>query len=101
MRPPVVPHFSLLRSFPFVQISESLMSPALVACACVLWLVGCGESKGTVNGVVTFNGEPVKSGMVAFVKSDGPLVREGAVITNGTFHASLSPGEYKIELNAQ
>ena len=39
--------------------------------------------------------------MVTFVKNDGQLVREGAVITSGAFRVSLQPGEYKIELSAQ
>ena len=50
---------------------------------------------------MTFNGEPVASGTITFVKSDGELVREGAIIKDGAFQAHLPPGNYKIELNAQ
>ena len=39
--------------------------------------------------------------MVTFVKAEGELVREGAVIQNGAFQAAVPPGKYKIELNAQ
>src|SRR5206468_237037 len=62
---------------------------------------GCTDGQGSVAGTVTFNGEPVKSGMITFVKQSGELVREGAVITDGNFFAHLPPGDYKIELNAQ
>jgi hypothetical protein len=63
---------------------------------------GCDNTdKGTVSGTVTFDGQPVPTGAVTFVKEDGELVREGAVIQDGKFQASLPPGKYKIELNAQ
>ena len=64
-------------------------------------LPGCGDGKSTVNGTVTFEGEPVKNGTITFIKAEGDLVREGGVIQNGEFQAALSPGKYKIELNAQ
>jgi len=64
-------------------------------------MIGCSEGKSSISGTVTFDGEPVKNGSITFVKSDGELLREGAVITDGAFQASLPTGEYKIELNAQ
>jgi|SRR5689334_24672209 hypothetical protein len=67
----------------------------------LLAVIGCGDDQGTVTGTVTFDSEPVARGMVTFVRNDGELVREGAVIDNGAFHATLPPGEYRIELNSQ
>jgi hypothetical protein len=64
-------------------------------------LSSCGDGKSSVSGTVTFDGQPVASGTIAFVKTEGDLVREGAVIQNGEFQAALPPGKYKIELNAQ
>ena len=65
-------------------------------------LVGCGgDDKGSVEGTVTFDGQPVASGTVTFVKTEGGLVREGAVITDGAFQAQVPPGRYKIEVSAQ
>ena len=72
-----------------------------IAAALSLALIGCGDSKSSVSGTVTFDGEPVKNGSITFVKSEGELLREGAVIRDGTFQASLPPGEYRVELNAQ
>ncbi len=57
--------------------------------------------KGAVSGTVTFDGQPVSSGSITFVKQGGELIREGAVIQIGAFQASLPPGKYKVELNAQ
>src|SRR5438552_15350285 len=62
---------------------------------------GCSDGKGIVNGTVTFDGQPVASGMVTFVKQGGELAREGAVIKDGSFQALVPPGKYKLELNAQ
>jgi hypothetical protein len=65
-------------------------------------LSGCGNGKALVTGTVTFDGQPVASGMVTFVNDEvGKLVREGAVINQGTFETHLPPGRYKLELNAQ
>ncbi|WP_020474322.1 peptidase associated/transthyretin-like domain-containing protein [Zavarzinella formosa] len=64
-------------------------------------LAGCGDDKGTVEGTVTFDDQPVKSGIITFVKSDGALAREGAVIKDGKFKANVPPGRYKVELSAQ
>lgn len=77
----------------------------IAACALSLFLVaalaGCGDDKGSVIGTVTFDGQPVANGAITFVKSEGGLVREGAVIKDGSFQARVPPGTYKIEVNAQ
>ena len=50
---------------------------------------------------MTFNGESVKFGGITFISTEGELIREGAVITNGAFTARVPPGKYKIELSGQ
>ena len=35
------------------------------------------------------------------MKTDGGTVREGAVVTNGTFQTSMPPGRYKVEVGGQ
>lgn len=65
-------------------------------------LAGCGGgSEGSVQGTVSFDGQPVANGAVTFVKSEGGMVREGAVIQSGRFQARMPPGKYKIEVNAK
>ena len=63
-------------------------------------LVGCSDST-TVSGTVTMGGQPVKSGAITFVKTDGDLVRAGAIISDGAFQAKLAPGKYRLELTGQ
>lgn len=62
---------------------------------------GCSGGVSAVNGTVLFDGEPVANGAVTLVKTEGGLVREGAVIKGGVFQARVPPGKYKIEVTAQ
>jgi len=87
-----------LRSSVHIPWQRALASVWLIGLS---MLMGCGNEKSSVSGTVTFDGEPVKNGSITFVKPEGELVREGAVIRDGAFQASLPPGEYKIELAAQ
>ena len=64
-------------------------------------LTGCGDEKQPARGTVTWNGQPVASGIITFVSTEGTLIREGAVIQDGAFLVRVPPGKYKIELNAQ
>jgi hypothetical protein len=65
-------------------------------------VAGCMDvGKSDVTGTVTLDGQPVAAGSITFVSQGGELRREGAVIQDGKFQASLPPGKYKIELNAQ
>jgi hypothetical protein len=73
---------------------------ALVVAA-LLTILGCGDGKSSLSGTVTMDGQPVASGAITFVKTDGELVREGAVIQDGNFRASVPPGTYKLELSGQ
>src|SRR4029079_17294443 len=62
---------------------------------------GCGREKPTLDGTVTLDGEPLASGSVLLVKTDGGLVREGAGIKDGAFQVKLPPGTYRVEINAR
>jgi hypothetical protein len=65
------------------------------------FIAACSDGKTKVTGSVTFDGKPVTSGTVTFVRTDGILAREGAVISQGSFQAVISPGAYQVELNGQ
>lgn len=73
----------------------------ILAIVSLLGLLGCSDGKSTVSGTVTFDGQPVASGSITFVKNDGQLIREGAIINNGAFRATLPPGNYQVELSAR
>ena len=62
---------------------------------------GCGDGKGSVRGTVSFNDRPIKKGVIKFTSTEGPLIHEGAVITDGSFETRVPPGKYKVEVNAQ
>jgi hypothetical protein len=92
---------------PWAPAAPGCVIRGLVASCCcpsllgLALLAGCTDGKSSVTGTVTFDDQPVRSGSITFVRTEGELVREGAVIQNGEFHAAVPPGQYKIELNAQ
>jgi len=77
-----------------------------VTAVCALFVLtcvaGCGDGKGMVTGTVTLDARPIRNGMITFVSiDDGPLIREGAVITDSAFKTRVPPGKYRVELSAQ
>ncbi len=74
-----------------------LVAAALAACA-----VGCsqGPSEFTVNGRVTLDGAPLKSGQIRFVSADGQGPTAGGVIADGQYAAEMLPGDKVVEIRA-
>lgn len=68
----------------------SRLTTSVVAAAFAAWLSGCssGPAAGTVKGVVTFDGQPVKGGQVSLLPNDGK-----------TYAAEIDPqtGAYRVE----
>jgi hypothetical protein len=63
---------------------------------------GCdqGPPVGTINGDVTFDGQPVKDGHVLFTPVDGMGQTGGAPVRDGKFQAEKVPvGKMKVELH--
>ncbi len=83
-------------------VSSVLACLILAAC-----LPGCsqGEKLGAVSGKVTFQGQPVKEGLVMFVnKAKGihmtaPLDAEGKYKVVMAKGAGLPPGDYQVTVN--
>jgi hypothetical protein len=63
-----------------------------------LLLAGCGNSS-TVSGTVTYNGEPVEDGYIAFLL-DGSGESSGGPISHGKYKVSVRPGKYHVQVNA-
>jgi hypothetical protein len=85
-----------------VQIPRSRNSlDFVVGLLMLVTFLGCSDGKSVVTGTVTMDGQPVASGAITFIKTEGELVREGAVIQDGNFRASVPPGTYKLELSGQ
>jgi len=69
-------------------------------CACLSLLVlvvagGCSETsdEAQVSGQVTIDGEPIGQGTISFVAADGATPTGGGVIKDGSYTASVPPGE--------
>ncbi len=68
----------------------------------LLPLPGCqnGPAMGTVQGEVTFEGQPLKKGAIRFVPVDGNSPTAGAIIQDGHFTAEVPVGLMRVEINA-
>ena len=71
-----------------------LVGVAALAAGC-----GGGEKAHTVSGTVTFDGEPVKEGHIAFHPAGGGA-GAGASISGGRYSVTAPAGKYRVEVNA-
>jgi len=72
---------------------------AVIAVVLVVPAVGCsrGPAKAVFTGRVTFDGEPLPQGAIAYY----PLSRSpsaGAVIKDGSYQMEAVPGSYRVEI---
>jgi hypothetical protein len=66
----------------------------------VLLPLGCGQATTyPVSGTVTYNGEPIPEGYIAFVP-EGPGRGGGGAITNGRYSVSVQAGKNRVEITA-
>ena len=64
-------------------------------------IVGCGERTGTMSGSVSYNGEPVQTGAIAFMPADGNGPASGSEITNGAYRVTeVQPGPKIVKIEA-
>jgi hypothetical protein len=69
----------------------------LVALGCLL-AAGCQQSN-SVNGTVTYNGEPVEEGAISFRSADGSGPGFGASIVDGKYQSDKSrPGPHVVSI---
>jgi hypothetical protein len=62
-------------------------------------LAGCGNGMASVQGTVSLDGQPVKSGAIEFVSLDDKTIApQGGLIVDGSFKARMRPGNYTIIL---
>ena len=84
----------------FRSVCLSLGLPLPCGLVLIALFVGCGDpTSGTVTGNVTYKGEPVFLGTVAFHSDDGRTV--SAAISAGKYHADKVPlGPSKVTVQA-
>jgi hypothetical protein len=69
--------------------------------ALLLTAIGCQTEATTIEGTVTFNGQPVERGSIRFVSTDKTGPTFGAVIRNGKFTVEkATPGEKIVTIHA-
>jgi hypothetical protein len=75
---------------------------SICAIAAAIVVVGCERAPtgGTVTGTVTFDGQPLKDGIVSFAPFDGKGQTSDAKIADGKFTASVSIGTMKVMFSA-
>jgi hypothetical protein len=65
------------------------------------FLAGCGGGT-SVSGSVTYNGQPVPKGYVAFYPMDGKGPTVGGQISNGKYAVKgVTPGKNRVEVSSQ
>src|SRR4051794_32099560 len=72
----------------------------LAPLALIVFVAGCGgDSKTVVQGKVTYNGNPVTTGLINFQPDKGRPFG-GAIQSDGTYTYELPPGNYKVRIDA-
>jgi hypothetical protein len=75
----------------------------LVAAFAALW-VGCGGGKASIEGTVTFDGQPVEKGQIVLEPADGKGPVDGGSIENGKYRlagdAGVAPGKKIVRIDA-
>lgn len=88
---------------------RKLHNSVLMVLVCLAPAIGC---HGTVaepipaveaDGVITYDGQPVTSGIISFIPADADeRSSSGGAIANGKYHvypeARLKPGKYRVEI---
>ncbi len=73
-----------------------------LCCVLISLAAGCsGDTKsGVVSGNITFDGAPLKSGIIRFDPVDGHAATAEAIITDGKFSAEVPPGEKRVSITS-
>ena len=72
----------------------------LAGAAMLAVALGCGSSQATVAGKVMLDGQPLASGTIRFVPSDGASATAGGPIKDGAYSLELPPGKKRVEISA-
>jgi hypothetical protein len=67
----------------------------------LMGVIGCGASRSTVTGSVSYEGSPVETGQITFTPSDGKGSVSGSPITGGTYSVEgVTPGKKVVRIEA-
>ncbi|HYH63772.1 MAG TPA: hypothetical protein VD866_03645 [Urbifossiella sp.] len=88
-----------------MTLTRFKLALTLATTSCLLVLVaGCGGGKTTLEGEVTFGGQPVDGGAIILIPKEAKDSASGARIINGKYTITskadrLPPGTYKVQIN--
>lgn len=78
-----------------------LLCCSIVMATIVCVFTGCGEKLARVEGIVTFNGEPVSRGLINLEPVDGKGTVSGTSVEDGKFVIDdVVPGEKIVRISA-
>lgn len=84
-----------------IAVSNRLILSLSACLALIAGLAGCGnDGLVTVQGTVTFDGQPVEDGSISMMPVDGQGIAGGGLISNGSYTAETSPGELGVQIYA-
>ena len=85
-----------------MRIFRRHVTRILLVTAVLSATAGCSKNNGraTVSGTVTFDGQPVKTGIVRFVPADGRTATADSIIADGRYSAAVPPGEKLVEITS-
>ncbi|GIW82424.1 MAG: hypothetical protein KatS3mg105_4231 [Gemmatales bacterium] len=66
----------------------------------VALIAGCGGGRAVVSGNVTLDGEPLVTGTVTWISTDGKTVAYGQIQNDGSYRAEMPAGEYFVTVVA-
>jgi hypothetical protein len=94
---PLLDHINIQRRMISLRLHQLLFYSALAA----LGSVGCGQSDGqtTVIGTIAYNGKPVTSGIINFLKQGG-RPEGGGISADGSYSFALPPGDYQVRIDS-
>ena len=79
----------------FVMIAAIALSASLSGCG------DDGPAKYAVSGTVTYKGEPIQDGEIAFYPVDGKGPPGGGPITDGHYDVEVTQGEKRVQFNGE
>lgn len=68
---------------------------------CVLALVGCGPTPGTISGKATLDGKPLKGGMITFHNKSGGRSATAEIAEDGSYTTSAFSGDYAVSVDTE
>jgi hypothetical protein len=84
-----------------IRVFQEQQMPGKLLVFCSLLLAGCSDGLATIEGNVTFNGDPLSSAMIVLEPTDGKGPVSGANVEGGEFHIEgVLPGEKLVRIYA-